>query len=183
MRLATNYDRLHHAGAELIAISVDDDTRQAGMARRWALHHTRMVSDPGGEVYLKRLAMFDPDERGGIALPGMVVIDPAGDEVYRYQGRDFADRTNDDDLWEALTALGLQSVDPEPWVPDVQVPADLRGVFRPQDFATYFRGNMFAAVAIARRLDEPTAKAIAAQHRDMAQSSVDAWQQWKHHID
>ena len=31
----------------------------------------------------------------------LAVVDPDGTEVYRYQGRDFADRTNDDDLWEA----------------------------------------------------------------------------------
>ncbi len=69
MRLATRYEDLHAAGAEVIAVSVDSDTRQAGMARRWGLTHTRLVSDPGGELYLKSLGLFDPGERDGIALP------------------------------------------------------------------------------------------------------------------
>ncbi len=141
-----------------------------------------MVSDPGGDAYLKPLALFDPDDRGGIALPAMIILDPAGNETYRYQGRDFADRTNDDDLWEALESLGLRAVDPGPVAVDTAVPDDLRGFFRPEDFAAYFRGNMFGAIAIAGRLEDPAAKAIALQHRDMAKNTVDAWQQWKDNI-
>ena len=149
------------------------------MAERWGLTHTRMVSDPGGETYLQKLGLFDPADRGGIALPGMVIIDPTGRETYRYCGRDFADRTNDDDLFEAIAALGLAPVEPEPWVPNVEVPGDLRGFFRPEDFPAYFRGNMYAAIAIAGRLEDPASKAVALQHRDMAKNTVDAWQQWK----
>ncbi len=179
MRLASTITRLHAAGAELVAISVDDDIRQAGMAQRWGLTGIRMVSDPGGERYLKPLGLFDPEERGGIALPAMVAFTPDGTEVYRYQGRDFADRTNDDDLWAALEPLGLPPVDPAPWEPTVEVPADLRGFFRPEDFAAYFRGNLFGAQAIAGRLDDPAAKAIALEHRAMAKATVDAWMAWK----
>lgn len=182
MRLASNYERLHAAGAELVAISADDETRQAGMARRWGLTHTNMVSDPGGETYLQPLGLFDPDERGGIALPGMVVLAPDGREIYRYQGRDFADRTNDDDLWAALEPLGLPAVDPPPWEPSVDVPDDLRGFFRPGDFAVFFRGNLFGAQAIAGRLPDPAAKAVASQHREMAKATVDAWQVWRDHV-
>jgi hypothetical protein len=179
VRLASNSERLHGAGAELVAISVDDEVRQAGMARRWGLTHTRMVADPGGERYLRPLGLFDPEDRGGIALPAMVAVASDGTEVYRYQGRDFADRTNDDDLYEALEALGLPPVDPAPWEPQVDVPDDLRGFFRPEDFAAYFRGNLFGAQAIAGRLDDPAAKAIALQHRDMSKATVDAWQKWQ----
>ena len=48
MRLATAQDRLHGAGAEVIAISIDDEVRQAGMTQRWAMPMFRFVSDPGG---------------------------------------------------------------------------------------------------------------------------------------
>ena len=182
MRLASNHERAHQAGAEFVAISVDDDIRQAGMAQRWGLTHIRMVADPGGETYLKPLGLFDPADRGGIALPAMVIIDPAGQETYRYQGRDFADRTNDDDLWAALGALGLAAISPAPIALDADEPDDLRGYFRPEDFAAYFRGNLFGALAIAGRLADPAAKAIALQHRDMAKRTVDAWQEWKDHL-
>lgn len=181
MKLASEYDRIHQSGAELVAISVDDSVRQAGMAARWGFTHTRFVSDPGGEQYLRPLGLFDPDERGGIALPGMVIIDPSGTEVYRYEGRDFADRTNDDDIWAALTALDLAPVDPVPWVAEVDVPDDLGGFFRPTDFGAYFRGNMFGAIAIGRRVDDAGSRAIAKEHREMSRSNLGAWDIWRSH--
>lgn len=180
MRLASNYDRIHAAGAELVAVSVDDEVRQAGMAQRWGFSHTRFVADPGGTEILQPLDLYDPNERGGIALPGMVLLAPDGGEVYRYQGRDFADRTNDDDLWAALDALGLPPVDPAPWVPQAAVPADLSGFFRPTDFGAYFRGNMFGAIAIAGRLAANSDGYLAAhQHRQMCNATVEAWKTWQ----
>ncbi len=179
MKLASQYDRIHQSGAELAAVSVDDDIRGAGMAERWGFTHTTFVSDPGGEHYLQPLELFDADERNGIALPGMVIVDPDGREVYRYQGRDFADRTNDDDIWATLDALSLPSVDPPPWNPGIEVPDDLRGYFRPTDFAAYFRGNMFGSIAIGGRLDDKASRAIAREHREMSKSNLEAWENWR----
>ena len=179
MKLASQYDRIHGAGAELAAVSVDDEVRQAGMAERWGFTHTTFVSDPGGDRYLQPLELFDPDERGGIALPGMVIVEPDGREVYRYQGRDFADRTNDDDIWETLASLSLPPVDPPAWSSDVEVPDNLRGYFRPADFGAYFRGNMFGAIAIGGRLDDKAARAIAREHREMSKSNLEAWDTWR----
>jgi hypothetical protein len=179
VKLASQYDRIHQGGAELAAVSVDDDVRQAGMAQRWAFTHTRFVADPGGAELLQPLRLFDPEERGGIALPGMVIVDPDGTEVYRYQGRDFADRTNDDDIWATLDALSLPPVDPPAWTPTIEVPDDLRGYFRPADFGGYFRGNMFGAIAIGGRLDDTAARAIAREHREMSKSNLEAWESWR----
>lgn len=170
---------MHTAGAELAAVSVDDEVRQAGMSQRWGFTHTRFVSDPGGVSLLQPLGLFDPDERGGIALPGMVIFDPDGVEVYRYQGRDFADRTHDDDLWAAIDALELPAVDPPPWVPAVEVPGDLSGYFRPTDFGAYFRGNMFGAIAIGRRVPDEASRELAKEHRLMSQSMLEAWALWE----
>lgn len=181
MKLASQYDRIHGAGAELAAVSVDDVARQAGMAERWGFTHTAFVADPGGETFLQPLGLFDPEERGGIALPGMVIVAPDGTEVYRYQGRDFADRTNDADIWEALDRLALPPVNPAPWTPDVAVDDNLGGHFRPQDFAAYFRGNMFGAIAIGGRLGDKGSRAIAREHREMSRSNLEAWETWKPH--
>lgn len=185
MRLGLNYDKIHAAGAELVAISVDDDVRQAGMGRRWALAHTRFVSDPAGERYLRRLGLFDPEERGGIALPGMLVITPGAEVVYRFEGRDFADRTNDPALFEALDRLDLPPVSPPEWASGVEVPDDLGGFFHPRDLWPYFRGNYFAGTAIYRRakaLDDDIGRRLANEHRFMAKDTFEAWQEWKHRI-
>jgi len=179
VKLASQYDRIHQGGAELAAVSVDDDVRQAGMAERWGFTHTTFMSDPGGEHILRPLGLFDADERGGVALPGMVIVDPDGNEVYRYQGRDFDDRTNDDDIWATLDAMALTAIDPPPWTPTVEVPDDLRGYFRPADFGAYFRGNMFGAIAIGGRLDDTASRAIAREHREMSKSNLEAWETWQ----
>ena len=179
MRLATRYEDIHLAGAEVVAISVDNDDRQAGMAERWGLSHTRMVSDPNGVDYLRPLELFDPAERDGIALPGMLIIAPDGEETYRYQGRDFADRTNDEDLFSALAELDLPPVSPEPWEPTSSAPDDLRGYFRTQDFGAYFRGNMFGAFAVAGRIQDPESKMLAKEHAAMSQASTQAWDHWR----
>ncbi len=175
MRLATNIERIHGAGAEVIAISVDSDERQAGMSQRWGLGAMQLVSDPGGESHLQKLDLYDPDDRGGIALPAMFVLSPTGEELYRYQGRDFADRTTDDDVFAALEGANLEPVDPGPWTPSASPPDDLRGYFRPDDFGAYFRGNRFAAIAIGGRLPSKETAAVAREHRVMAEASLEAW--------
>lgn len=185
MRLGLNYDRIHDAGGELIAISVDDEVRQAGMAQRWGFSHTRFVSDPAGSTYLDRLGLFDPVERGGIAVPGMLIITPEGRVSYRFQGRDFADRTNDPALFEALESLSLPSVSPEAWDADVVVPADLMGFFPPRNLEPYFRGNYFGATAIYRRAkaaDDATGRRLANEHRFMSKDTFEAWDGWKHNV-
>jgi hypothetical protein len=175
VRLAANTERINAAGGEVVAVSVDDDGRQAAMQQRWGLTHTRLVSDPGGEQILAPLGLFDPEERGGIGRPGMLVVAPDGHEVYRYEGRDFADRTTDDDVFRALESLGLAPADPGPWIPEAKIPAELKRFFRPSDFGPYFRGNRFGAIAIAGRLDERSARSIAREHQAMCEANLAAW--------
>lgn len=175
MRLAANAERIHNAGAEVIAISVNPDERQAGMRNRWRLGHQLLVSDPGGDRYLQALDLFDPEERGGIARPGLLVLTPDGTEAYRYRGRDFADRTTDDDMLATLEGLGLTAIDPPAGGPDVAVPDDLEGFFGVEALHPYFRGNMFAAIAIGRRVEDPAAVEIAKEHRRMVTATLDAW--------
>ncbi len=182
MRLATNFDRIHGAGAELIAVSVDDDARQAGMARRWGLDSIRFVADPGGAELLQPLDLFDPEERGGIALPGMILVAPDGTEAYRHVGRDYADRTNDDEIWPALAALDLGPVDPPPGTPDVDVFDDLADSFRPAEYRTFFFANQVGAMAVARRLGPDTeAGQVAMEHAGMSKDSLRAWKEWRDH--
>ncbi len=180
MRLAAASDRIHGAGAEVIAISVEDHARQIGMFDRWPTPHVLYVSDPGGEQYLQPLGLFDPEERGGIALPGMLVIDPDGSEVYRYQGRDFADRTTDDEVFAALEELGLSAIEAPAGGPLGEVQDDLEGFFAPSRLSAYFAGNRFAAIAIGGRLADKEARAIAREHRLMVEATLEAWTSLPH---
>lgn len=163
----------------MIAVSVDDDERQAAMFARWPTPHTRYVSDPGGRALLQPLGLFDPDERGGIALPASLVIGPDGGEVARLVGRDFADRTHDDDVFAALEGLGLDAIEPPAGGPTAEVGIDQRGAFQPSMFTPYFKGNRFAAVAIGGRAEGEEAKSLAREHRHMCDASLAAWNEIK----
>ncbi len=177
MRLESQIADIHGAGAEVVALSVNDDVRQAGMAERWKLNNIKMASDAGGESILQPLGLFDPDDRGGIALPAMIVVGPDGTEAYRYNGRDFADRTTDDDVMAAVRGLNLDGIDPDPWVPTASVPDDLSGFFPVGRYAAYFAGNKFAAIAIGGRLPDKETAGIAREHRLMAEASLEAFEQ------
>lgn len=177
MRLAAEADRIHGAGGEVIAVSVDDDVRQAGMFERWPTRHVLYVADPDRSRIIEPLGLADPDDERRIALPAMLVFDPDGNEVYRYVGRDFADRTTDDQVFTALDGLGLDAIEPPAGGPAAEVPDDLDGFFPPRQLAPYFRGNRMASVAIAGRTgpDDSAFRAIAREHRKMAEATLDAW--------
>jgi hypothetical protein len=175
VRLASVSDRIHAAGGEVIAISVDNDERQAAMFRRWPTPSVRYVSDPGGDTYLRALDLFDPNERDGIALPAILVLDPAGNEVFAHRGRDFADRTHDEDVSAALEALRLDPLDPPEGGPVADVDVDQRGAFQPGTMIPYFRGNRFAAVAIGLRAEGDEARSLAREHRLMCDATLEAW--------
>ncbi|WP_420451511.1 peroxiredoxin family protein [Ilumatobacter sp.] len=169
-------DGIHAAGGEVIAISVDSEERNAAMRERWPVESFLFVSDPGGEEHLRRMDVFDPEERGGIALPGLFVLAPDGREVFAHRGRDFADRT-EDDVVEALERLGLDAIEAPagaPVVADVEV--DQKGTFTPELFTPYFLGNRFGAMAIAGRLDGD-ARDVAEEHADMAAAMLEAWKE------
>jgi len=173
-------DRIHGAGAEVVAISVDDAARQAGMANRWGLGRFRFVADPAGESVLQPLGLFEPEERGGIALPAMLLVTPDGAEAYRFEGRDYADRTNDDDLWAALDVLALPAVDPPDEVPDAPDEGAVVGHFRPSDARTFFFANSVGGFAVASRLGPDTeAGRVAMEHVSMARATMAAWKEWR----
>lgn len=178
MKLALVSEQIHAAGAEVIAVSVDSDERNAAMFARWPTPHVRYVSDPGGETYLQPLDMFDPEERGGIALPGLFVIDPDGSEVFGYRGRDFADRTHDEDLLDSLSRLGLDPIEAPTGGPVIDgIDVEQQGAFTPKLFGPYFSGNRFGALAIGLRAEGDEARMLAREHRQMSESMLEAWKQ------
>ena len=156
-------------------MSTDDEVRQAGMFARWPTPHVRYVGDPGGKSYLGPLGLFDPEEHGGIALPAVLVLDPAGEVVYRYVGRDFADRTTDAAVLTALERLSLDPIEPPPGGPVQEVPADLDRYFSPADLVPYFAGNRVGAIAIGGRLSDSESRALAREHRIMCEATLAAW--------
>ncbi len=175
MRLANEVPRIHRLGAEVIAVVVDPEGRNAALAKHWHLP-IRIVSDPGGERFLKPLDVWNADERGGIAVPAQLVISPQGEEVFRVCSRDFADRVSDEDALGALEKQGYPPLDPPPpaWQSQVEPETD-RGAYKPEFFGSYFRGNRFAGRALSTRVKDPAALAEIKAHEEMSISFLAAW--------
>ncbi len=60
-----------------------------------------LLSDPEGEVVIKRFGLWDSS--GRISKPALVLADQTGLIRYVYEGRDFADRPKDAVVLEALS--------------------------------------------------------------------------------
>jgi hypothetical protein len=177
VQLANLLPRLHAAGADLAAVVVDPPTRNAAMAVRWKLPFP-IWSDPGGERFLRPLDLWNGEERGGIGWPALVVFEPAGDEVWRFRSRDFADRSPDNaDLLAVLDGLALPSLEPpSPWSPEVE-PVEDPGALRPEAYGPMFSGIRFATIGLAGRLETEADRAEARRMSAMAQGFLGAWKE------
>lgn len=135
-----------------------------------------IVSDPGGEEIIKPLDLFNPIERGGIGIPAILVFAPNGQLVYRYQGRDFTDRPDDQDILDSLEVLSLDPLDPPPeaWQPEVEAEEN-PGAFGTQYLGTYMRAVMLAAGALSSRLTNDSDREEATKLSAMAGSFLAAW--------
>ena len=106
----------------------------------------------------------------------LFVYAPDGHEAYRMRSRDFADRPNDDDLFDAVRNLGLTPMQLGP-APPVADPEEHDGALRVEAFGPYFRGIRFGTMALASRLTEESDRAEAMSMSAMATSFLDAWKQ------
>ena len=159
-------------------MSVDPPERTEAMRGRWGLPFA-IHSDPGGKEFLQLLGLWNAEERGGLAIPAVLLISPGGEELFRVTSRDFADRIHDEDALGALEALGWPPLSPDPTPVASALAPDLKGVFTPTMFNPYFRGNFYAAVALRRRVEDEKARLEARGHRLMARSFLDAWKEWR----
>lgn len=69
------YQGLHDAGAEVVAVSVDDAERSAAVKHDLALPFP-ILSDRNRET-VQAFGVFNKGEKGGIAVPSVFVIDRA----------------------------------------------------------------------------------------------------------
>jgi peroxiredoxin Q/BCP len=96
---ARNWDRFVAEGVRLAGISVDPIENNHTMVDKLLLPFP-LLSDPEGRV-IKDWGVWT-DAGGGIARPSIFAIRMDGSIAWRYVGRDFADRPNDEQLFESL---------------------------------------------------------------------------------
>jgi hypothetical protein len=158
----------------VVLASVDPQAAQLAMNHTWHLPF-RWVSDPDGTRLAKPLGAWNPDERGGLFHPLVLLVGPDGRELVRHRSRDFADRGDDEDVLEALRGLGLSPRKPVLWQPRGIEPEPTGAAFRPEAFGPYFRGIRFNTTALARRMRDPHDAAELTATTRMADSFLEAW--------
>ena len=111
-----------------------------------------LLSDPDRSGAIEPYGVADPKDQRNIAVPPTVVVGTDGEEAFRTVARDFADRPMDDEVLDAVRALGLP-----PTGQDAPVlgPAEASpGAFKVEHMVPYYRGARFAAIAMGRRFPE-----------------------------
>ena len=94
---------LRAAGAQLVAISVDDAARAETVRQELGIKFP-LLCDTSREV-VKKYGLLNTGEKGGIALPASFVIDR--DRVVRFRALEqVASRINVDQLLELVRELG-----------------------------------------------------------------------------
>jgi hypothetical protein len=111
-----------------------------------------ILSDPDRTGAIRPYGVADESDSRNISRPAVILVDPGGEEIWRFVSRDFADRPVDDLVFEALAGLGLAPTSQEP--PEPGSPEPGPNAMRLEYLAPYFRGARFALVALSRRRPE-----------------------------
>ncbi len=142
------HDQFLVAGSRIAAISIDSPSQHAAMVEKLDLPFP-FLSDPDRSNAIEPLGVADPKDARNIAKPAMIVIDPAGDEVFRFVSRDYADRMPEDDVLERIRSLELAPTTQSPPAPGNPEPGPKA---MPLDgLPHYLRGARFAALAMGLR--------------------------------
>ncbi len=96
-------DDFREAGAQVVAISVDDATRAEPVRQELGIKFP-LLCDTSREV-VKKFGLLNSGEKGGIAFPASFVIDR--DRVVRFRAlEDVASRVSVDQLLDLVRELG-----------------------------------------------------------------------------
>lgn len=146
--MAQRQSEFNEMGGRVYGLSADSPGQNSAIMEKLALPFV-ILSDEVRDKAVTPLGFADEKDPRQISRPGVVIISPEGEIVYRYVGRDYADRPKEDDLLAELSKLGLPSVIQE---------ADPRGPSEPGEKAMpgvglkyYFSGAKFATLALRSR--------------------------------
>ena len=146
--MAQRQSEFNEKGARVYGLSADSPGQNSAVMEKLALPYAILSDESKGEA-IRPLGFDDEKDVRQISRPGVVILSPDGDVVYRYVGRDYADRPNEDNLLAELEKLELAAVDQG---------IDQMGVAEPSDKAMpgeglrhYFSGAKFATLALRGR--------------------------------
>jgi peroxiredoxin len=94
--LAEDYDKIKQAGAELLAVSVDEQSYAWSMAQTTGAKF-QILSDADKKT-ITEYGIVNAAEHGGIAHPSVFILDKEGRIRYMYVGKDAGDRPPDETI-------------------------------------------------------------------------------------
>ncbi len=145
-------------GGRVYGISADSPGQNSAVMEKLLLPFP-ILSDPDRTEAIEPLGFADEKHPRLISRPGVVVVNPAGEIVYRFVGRDYADRPDEDELLAVLDELGLDPVGQDQ--PERGQPEPGESAFPFAGVPHYLRGARFAALALRSR------------HRDLSEEFRD----------
>lgn len=135
-------------GVRLFGLSADTPGQNAAVMDKLALTFP-LLSDEDRQAAITPLGFADESDPRQISRAGLVIMDPDGTVVHREEGRDYADRPDEDDLLAVIEGLGLDpTTQEEPEIGKVE-PGEKAMPF--DGIPHYFRGAKFAVLAMRSR--------------------------------
>jgi hypothetical protein len=140
-------------------VSVEPPSHTRAMVEKLDLPFP-LLSDARGDL-AKHCGLWNDKE--GVAIPAIVVVDRGGVIRYLYAGRDFADRPGDDEVLGALDELSDASPGGGNGAVEIRISVEEAetATVRPdrppitlEQLAPYYRGVFFVTVALKRRFGE-----------------------------
>ena len=156
--MAQRQDEFLAKGGRVYGLSADSPGQNAAVMEGLAIPFP-ILSDETKDKAVRPLGFDDENDPRQIARPGVVVISPQGEVVYRFIGRDYADRPDEDEVLRALDELGLDATSQERAELGPAEPGEKAMPYKGLKY--YFSGAKFATLALRRR------------HRDLGQEFKD----------
>jgi hypothetical protein len=142
----------------VFALTVDSPRQNSAVIEKLALPFP-LLSDETRESAITPLGFADVKDPRLISRPGVVILAPGGEEVWRHRGRDFADRPHEEQLLSVVGDLSLDRTTQEPPGTGDSIPGPKAMAL--EDLTSYLRGAKFAALALRSR------------HRDISEEFKD----------
>jgi peroxiredoxin len=101
--LAEDYDKIKQAGADLIAVSVDDQSFAWSMGQTTGAKF-QILSDSDKKTIIS-YGILNAAEHDGIAHPSIFILDPQGRIRFMHVGKDPQDRPPDETIIQEVKKL------------------------------------------------------------------------------
>ena len=146
--MAMRHSEFLERGVRIFGLSADSPGQNAAVMEKLELTFP-LLSDEDRQAAITPLGFADEKDPRQISRPGLVIIDPEGDIVHREEGRDYADRPDEDELLAVIDSMDLAPTSQD--VPEIGEPEPGEKAIPFEGIPHYLRGAKFATLALRAR--------------------------------